>query len=76
MWINWLVIGDDALAMWAEKDTDANNVFQFNTIQVPVLANGIAIYGGTNNSATDSYVADSICDGGGLQVWKEEIGVK
>jgi len=61
-------LGDDALAMWSEKVADTNNVFQFNTIQVPVLANGIAIYGGTNNSATDSYVADSICDGGGLQL--------
>jgi len=61
-------LGDDGLAMWAEKTADSNNVFQFNTIQVPVLANGIAIYGGTNNTATDSYVSDSICDGGGLQL--------
>jgi len=26
------------------------------------------LYGGQDNSATDNYVADSICDGGGLQV--------
>jgi hypothetical protein len=61
-------VGDDALAIWSEKQADINNTFKFNTIQVPVLANGIALYGGTDNSATDNYVADSICDGGGLQV--------
>jgi len=61
-------VGDDALAVWSENQADTNNTFQFNTIQVPVLANGIALYGGTDNSATDNYVADSICDGGGLQI--------
>lgn len=61
-------LGDDGLAVWAEKTTDAKNVFKFNTIQVPVLANAIALYGGQDNSVTDNYVADSICDGGGLQI--------
>jgi len=61
-------LGDDGLAMWSEKQADRNNQFKFNTIQVPVLANGIALYGGENNSANDNYVSDSICDGGGLQV--------
>jgi len=60
--------GDDGLAMWSDTNADANNVFQFNTIQIPILANGIAIYGGTNNSATDNYVADTLCEGGALQV--------
>jgi len=61
-------VGDDALAIWSEQQADVNNVFKFNTIQVPVLANGIALYGGTSNSATDNYCADSICDGGCLQL--------
>jgi len=61
-------LGDDGLAIWSEKQADVNNTFKFNTIQVPVLANGIALYGGTDNSATDNYVADSVCDGGGLQI--------
>jgi len=61
-------VGDDALAIWSEKQADSNNIFKFNTIQVPVLANGIAFYGGSDNSATDNYVADSICDGGCLQI--------
>jgi len=61
-------VGDDALAMWSEQQADVNNVFKFNTIQVPILANGIALYGGQDNSATDNYVADTICDGGALQI--------
>ncbi|PRP82597.1 coagulation factor 5/8 type domain-containing protein [Planoprotostelium fungivorum] len=61
-------LGDDGLAMWSEKKPDVGNVFKFNTVKVPVLANGIAIYGGRDNSATDNYVAESICDGAGLQV--------
>jgi hypothetical protein len=28
--------------------------FQFNTLSLPVLANNIAIYGGSNNQATDN----------------------
>jgi len=61
-------VADDALAMWSEQQADTKNVFKFNTIQVPILANGIALYGGTDNSATDNYVADTICDGSGLHV--------
>jgi len=63
--------GDDGIAMWSDASNpnpDANNVLQFNTIQIPALANCIAIYGGSDNSATDNYVADSIYAGGGLQV--------
>jgi len=59
--------GDDALAMWSDTNPDTGNVFKFNTIQIPALANGVGIYGGANNSATDNYVADTICEGGGYQ---------
>jgi len=61
-------LGDDGLAIWSENQADVNDVFKFNTIQIPVLANAIAFYGGQNNQATDNYVADSVCDGGGLQI--------
>jgi len=61
-------VADDGLAMWSEHNADVKNVFKFNTIQLPILANGIALYGGQDNSATDNYVADSVCDGGGLQI--------
>jgi hypothetical protein len=60
--------GDDALAMWSEKVADANDTFDHNTVQTPVLANGIAIYGGTDNTVSDNLVADPIREGSGLQV--------
>jgi len=39
--------GDDAMAMWSQTTEDANDTFDHNTVQTPVLANGIALYGGT-----------------------------
>ena len=60
--------GDDALAMWSDKVEDANNTFDHNTVQTPVLANGIALYGGTDNTISNNLVADPIREGSGLQV--------
>ena len=61
--------GDDALAMWAEQNADANNSFDHNTVQYPILANGIAIYGGHDNFVTDNRVIDSgLTQGGGIHV--------
>ena len=37
-----------------KRSNDIVQTFQFNTLALPVLANNIAIYGGTGNSATDS----------------------
>jgi hypothetical protein len=34
--------GDDGLAMWSEHAENANDTFDHNTVQTPVLANGIA----------------------------------
>ncbi|MFC1400771.1 MULTISPECIES: glycosyl hydrolase family 28-related protein [Streptacidiphilus] len=60
--------GDDALAMWSEKTEDANDTFDHNTVQTPVLANGIAIYGGTDNTVSNNLIADPIREGSGIQV--------
>jgi hypothetical protein len=60
--------GDDALAMWSDKTEDANNTLDHNTVQTPVLANGIAVYGGTDNTISDNLVADPIREGSGIQV--------
>jgi Alpha-1,3-glucanase catalytic domain D1/Alpha-1,3-glucanase catalytic domain D2 len=60
--------GDDGLAMWSEHSEDARNTFDHNTIQTPVLANGIAIYGGTDNTVSGNLVADPIREGSGIQV--------
>ncbi len=64
--------GDDALAMWSQAVggqpgiEDANNVFDHNTVQNPVLANGIALYGGHNNTVSNNIVADPVREGSGL----------
>jgi len=58
--------GDDGLAMWSEHTADAGNTFDHNTVQTPTLANGIAIYGGTDNTVSNNLVADPIREGSGL----------
>jgi hypothetical protein len=60
--------GDDGLAMWSEKTANANNAFDRNTVQSPVLANGIAIYGGTDNTLSNNLIADPVREGSGIQV--------
>jgi hypothetical protein len=58
---------DDGLAMWSQKPgEDANNLFDHNTVQIPSLANGIAIYGGRNNTVSNNIVADPVREGTGL----------
>jgi hypothetical protein len=60
--------GDDGLAMWSEKTQNAGNTFDHNTVQTPVLANGIAIYGGSDNTISNNLIADPIREGSGIQV--------
>lgn len=60
--------GDDALAMWSEKSQNAGNTFDHNTVQTPVLANGIALYGGTDNTVSNNLIADPIREGSGIQI--------
>ncbi|MET0309290.1 MAG: glycosyl hydrolase family 28-related protein [Sphingomonas sp.] len=59
-------LGDDGLAMWSHERENAGNVFRRNTVIAPVLANGIAIYGGRDISVDDNLVADIVTQGGGL----------
>ena len=60
--------GDDGLAMWSEQNANANNTFDHNTVQTPTLANGIAIYGGTDNTVSNNLIADPIREGSGIHV--------
>ena len=60
--------GDDAMAMWSEGSADARNTFDHNTVQTPTLANGIAIYGGTDNTVSNNLIADPLREGSALQV--------
>jgi hypothetical protein len=67
-------LGDDGLAMWSDDDADSQDVFRFNTVQLPILANNFAIYGGTDNSITDNYGADTLTQGGGINVGNRDFG--
>jgi hypothetical protein len=56
--------GDDGFASWAYAGAgdppNTNNVFRFDTVQVPWRADCFAIYGGTGNSVEDDLCADAV----------------
>jgi alpha-1,3-glucanase-like protein len=55
--------GDDALASWStgtDPGMNAQNVFHFNTVQLPWRANCFGIYGGTDNRVEDNLCADVV----------------
>ncbi|MFH9265024.1 CARDB domain-containing protein [Streptomyces sp. NPDC017546] len=59
--------GDDALAVWSSKyvkdqsvDIGHDNSFRNNTIQLPWRANGIAIYGGYDNTIENNLISDTM----------------
>jgi parallel beta-helix repeat protein len=63
--------GDDGIAQWADSalGADANDTISNNTVQEQILANGIAIYGGHDNTVSGNLVVDSgISQGGGIHV--------
>ncbi|HEX4442737.1 MAG TPA: glycosyl hydrolase family 28-related protein [Galbitalea sp.] len=60
--------GDDAMAMWSDGTEDANDTFDHNTVQTPVLANGVALYGGSNDTVSNNLIADPIREGSGIQI--------
>ncbi|WP_394619706.1 carbohydrate-binding protein [Lentzea sp. JNUCC 0626] len=62
--------GDDGMAMWSWNPNNAvsRSVFAFNTIALPILANGAAIYGGTDNRIEDSLISDTVFNGSGVMV--------
>jgi len=63
--------GDDGIALWADSSlgADAYDTISDNTVQQNQLANGIAGYGGNNNTITGNLVEDTgINQGGGITV--------
>lgn len=60
--------GDDGIASWAEKLANHDIIIRHNTIVAPILANGVAIYGGHDIAVTDNLIADTLTEGGGLHL--------
>lgn len=64
--------GDDGLAGWSDArglgGANARNVFRFNTIVMPVLANHFAFYGGADNQILGNDARESLTEGGAFHV--------
>ncbi|GAA3848700.1 discoidin domain-containing protein [Streptomyces coacervatus] len=65
--------GDDALAMWSLYSADTNSSFENNTISQPNLANGIAIYGGTDIAVKNNLVSDTNALGSGIAISNQKF---
>ncbi|MGW7545896.1 discoidin domain-containing protein [Streptomyces sp. NPDC054770] len=65
--------GDDSLAMWSLNSPDSNSSFTNNTISQPNLANGIAIYGGTDLSVRNNLVSDTNALGSGIAISNQKF---
>lgn len=60
--------GDDGLAAWSGIAADHHIAFRHNTVIAPILANGIALYGGHDLEVSGNVVADTVTEGGGLHI--------
>jgi hypothetical protein len=65
--------GDDGLAIWSYPAADSGITFANNTIVQPSLANGIADYGGSNNTISNNVIADTNAEGSGLTISNEQF---
>ncbi|MEU6373062.1 discoidin domain-containing protein [Streptomyces sp. NPDC046909] len=65
--------GDDALAMWSLYAPDTNSSFENNTITQPNLANGIAIYGGTDIAVRNNLISDTNALGSGVAISNQKF---
>ncbi|NEW75962.1 discoidin domain-containing protein [Streptomyces rhizosphaericus] len=65
--------GDDALAMWSLNSPDTNSSFENNTISQPNLANGIAIYGGTDITVKNNLISDTNALGSGIAISNQKF---
>ncbi|MFE9923382.1 discoidin domain-containing protein [Streptomyces sp. NPDC005774] len=65
--------GDDSLAMWSLNAPNTNSSFENNTVSQPNLANGIAIYGGTDITVKDNLIADTNALGSGIAISNQKF---
>ncbi|MEY9855869.1 hypothetical protein ABH935_001473 [Catenulispora sp. GAS73] len=60
--------GDDQLALDTEGGNVTNCVLANNTVQSPIQANGIGVYGGSGNVVEDNQVSDTVAFGAGITI--------
>jgi hypothetical protein len=54
--------------MWSDGAAVTNSAFTYNTLQLPMLANTAAIYGGNSNRITDNLMYDTVTASAGITV--------
>jgi hypothetical protein len=69
--------GDDGLATWADAGigADAFDSFNHNTVQYPILANGIAIYGFADDAAMPKAAAPALVAAGNLKLGETALAL-
>jgi hypothetical protein len=65
--------GDDSLAMWSLYSPDTDSSFENNTISQPNLANGIAVYGGTDIAVKNNLISDTNALGSGIAISNQKF---
>ena len=60
--------GDDGIALWSDSHLDSDIVIRRNTAVLPILANGIALYGGQNLAVGQNRIVDTLTEGGGVHL--------
>lgn len=60
--------GDDGIALWSHHAADAGVTVDQNSVVAPILANGIAVYGGRDIRVFKNLVADTLTEGGGIHL--------
>ncbi|HEV3171248.1 MAG TPA: CBM35 domain-containing protein, partial [Actinocrinis sp.] len=60
--------GDDELALDSENGFVTNCALDLNTVESPIQANGIGVYGGANNSVDGNLVTDTVAFGSGITI--------
>jgi hypothetical protein len=61
-------VGDDGIALWSDGIADARINVSHNRIVAPLLANGIALYGGRDIAVRSNVIADTVTEGGGIHL--------
>jgi hypothetical protein len=67
--------GDDALAIWSVHSPVSGSRFINNTLVLPNVANGIAVYGGINTTISRNVIVDTLGLGSGIALSNQTFGI-
>jgi hypothetical protein len=67
--------GDDSLAVWSVHSPVRNTRFLNNTLVLPNVANGIAVYGGIDTTISKNVIVDTLGLGSGIALSNQTFGI-